>query len=371
MSAAGVARAALVPSLVGLVSVAVYRSTLLPGVGLWDTAEFQTVGPLLGTAHPTGYPAYVVLGWLASTILEPLGSPAFRMNLLSAALVALAAGVLAALVRALTGRASVALAVGLGFAATPAAWGVSTRADPHALHVALVAILLALLVAWATRRERSAPTADRWLLGTAVALGVSLANQALTVFLVPAIGLYVSAVEPGIVRRVRFLAALGAVVAGVAGLLYLELPLRAGPFRAPLVYGHPETWDGFWYVVLGQQFRGDFQADGGLAGVVGELVSVAAAELGPLALLLPVAFAVAAVRRPAFALLTGLPFGATVAFASVYVNAWIERYYLGPLVIAWVWLGILGAAVLDALERSRGAAAMPGADPARADPADP
>ena len=29
---------------------------MLPGVGFWDTAEFQTVAPLLGTAHPTGYP---------------------------------------------------------------------------------------------------------------------------------------------------------------------------------------------------------------------------------------------------------------------------------------------------------------------------
>ena len=39
-------------------------------------------------------------------------------------------------------------------------------------------------------------------------------------------------------------------------LVYLELPLRAGPFRAPLVYGQPETWDGFWYIVLAEQFRG-------------------------------------------------------------------------------------------------------------------
>ena len=39
----------------------------------WDTAEFQTVGPVLGTAHPTGYPAYVILGWFASIVFQPFG----------------------------------------------------------------------------------------------------------------------------------------------------------------------------------------------------------------------------------------------------------------------------------------------------------
>ena len=56
-------------------------TALLPGVAFWDTGEFQTVGPLLGTAHPTGFPTYVLLGWLASVVLQPFGEPAFRMNL--------------------------------------------------------------------------------------------------------------------------------------------------------------------------------------------------------------------------------------------------------------------------------------------------
>ncbi|MGZ8514397.1 MAG: hypothetical protein ACXWXA_05075 [Candidatus Limnocylindrales bacterium] len=51
------------PSLV--VAVAAFgaaRVALLPGVAFWDTGELQTVGPLLGTAHPTGFPTYVLLG---------------------------------------------------------------------------------------------------------------------------------------------------------------------------------------------------------------------------------------------------------------------------------------------------------------------
>ena len=75
----------LAPALaVGVVAFALARLALLPGVTFWDTGEFQTVGPVLGTAHPTGFPTYVLLGWLASVLLQPFGDAAFRMNLLSA-----------------------------------------------------------------------------------------------------------------------------------------------------------------------------------------------------------------------------------------------------------------------------------------------
>ena len=52
---------------VGLLASALWLWRLMPGVGFWDTAEFQMVLPVMGTAHPTGYPTYVLLGWLAST----------------------------------------------------------------------------------------------------------------------------------------------------------------------------------------------------------------------------------------------------------------------------------------------------------------
>jgi hypothetical protein len=63
----GAARAAriLAPIAVGAIATALGVWRLMPGVGFWDTAEFQTVPPILGTAHPTGYPTYVLLGWVA------------------------------------------------------------------------------------------------------------------------------------------------------------------------------------------------------------------------------------------------------------------------------------------------------------------
>ena len=55
-------------------ALAVYRTTLLPGLAFWDTGEAQTVLPVLGTMHPTGFPAFVVIGWLFSVVARPLES---------------------------------------------------------------------------------------------------------------------------------------------------------------------------------------------------------------------------------------------------------------------------------------------------------
>ena len=162
-----------------------------PGSACWDTGEFQTVGPLLGTVHPTGFPAYVILGWLASVVLQPFGDPAFRMNLLSAVLVAVAAGVTVVLVRRLTGGAGSGLAAGLSWPSTPIVWQIATHADAHALHLALVAILLGLLVAGsAGGRRRTGDGLDRRggplaCVAAAVVFGVALANHTLTLLLIP------------------------------------------------------------------------------------------------------------------------------------------------------------------------------------------
>jgi len=49
------------PVAVGIIAAALGIWRLMPGVGYWDTAEFQTIPPLLGTAHPTGYPTLTLL----------------------------------------------------------------------------------------------------------------------------------------------------------------------------------------------------------------------------------------------------------------------------------------------------------------------
>ncbi len=338
----------LAAMLVGAVAFAAAWFTLLPGLAFWDTAELQAVGPLMGTAHPTGFPTYVLIGWLASVAFQAFGEPAFRMNLLSAVCLAVAAGVSVDLVRRLTGWLAIGIAAGIAMALTPIAWSIATHAEAHSLHLAFVAILLWLLVAWDGdgRAERS----DRYLIGAAVVFALALGNHSLTVLLAVPVGLYVLAVDPGIWRRGRLVAGCVAALAITLVVVYLELPLRAGPFRAALVYGRPDTWDGFRYIVFAEQFQGSLlDPFGDLPRKFGDLVGLAVAQFGLLAPAIPVAFVVTAIRQPRYALLTGTAAGITCFFAASYVNADISRYYVGPALMAWTWLAILAGVVVEAI----------------------
>ena len=386
---------ALLVSLIALIAASL---ALLPGVQFWDTGELQAVGPLMGTTHPTGFPTYVLLGWLASVVLQPFGEPAFRMNLFSALCVAVAAGVTVDLVRALTGHLILGIATGIGLALTPIAWAIATHAEAHSLHLAFVAILLWLLVAWDARvrapagavetttdgahdRRRDdrrataaaegaaitdgdppdpiapvAPVAkpdrgDRFLVAAAFVFALAVGNHSLTLLLAVPVGLYVLAVDPGIWHRGRLVLTCVAVLVGTVVLVYLELPLRAGPFRSALVYGTPNTLDGFRYIVLAEQFRGSLSNPfGDLPGKVGDLVSLAWSQFGVLALLIPFGFVATVMRHPRYALLTGSAALITFFFAASYVNADIDRYYLGPALMAWTWLAILAAAAIELIE---------------------
>lgn len=323
---------------------------LLPGAAFWDTGELQAVGPLLGTAHPTGFPTYVILGWLASIVLQPLGDPAFRMNLLSAVFLGIAAGITVDLVRALTGSAAVALVAGIGLALTPIAWDIGTHADVHALHLVFVALLLRLLVAWEDAIAFERPSADRLLIACAAVFGLAMGNHSLTLLLAVPVALFVFAVQPGILRRrglvIRCVLALVAMLV----LVYLELPIRAGLIRAPLVYATPSTLSGFIYVVLGQQFTGSIiDPFGDLAGKSRDLVDLTVAQFGILSFLIPIGFVGTLLTRPRYALLTGSAVVITCFFAASYQNADIGRYYLGPILIAWTWLAVLGSMIVESV----------------------
>ena len=347
------------PIVVAAIAFGAYLGGVMPGVGFWDTAEFQTVLPILGTAHSPGFPTYVLIGWVANAVFAPLGEPAFRMNVLSAILVAIAAGATVVLVGRLTQRRILGLAAGIGLATTPLAWGISTHADPHALHVLLVAVLFILLVGWQDAHSRDGQDAldssdvdpgraDRWLIAATVVFGLSVGNHSLTLLLAPPVGLYVLAVEPRIWRRGRLVATCVGVLVATVALVYLELPIRAGIFPAALVYGRPDTWDGFWYVALAEQFRGSIVDPlGSLDEKAAWLVALTVEQFGALAPLIPVAFLATVVRRPSYALLSGLAVAITVFFSASYVNADITRYYLGPTLIVWTWLGLLAAAIVD------------------------
>lgn len=337
----------LAPLIAGAVSFWLILPTLMPGVSNWDTAEFQTVGPLLGTAHPTGYASYVVLGWIASIVLQPFGDPAFRMNLLQAIVAAVAVAGTVGIVQVLTGLRFVAVATGLLLAWSQLFWQFSTHADPDMFHLALVALIFVILLAWERDRRfgdvANAGRGDRWLVAAAVAYGVAWTNHSLVLLLAPAIGLFVLSVEPRILFRRRIVAISAGVFALTTVGFYLELPIRAA-MHAPMVYGHPDTLSGFLTVISGAQFGGSLvNPFGDLGTKSADVVGKLSGWLGPFGYVAVAGLIVAIVRRPRYALLSGLSAVATCWFLASYDTADKDRYYLVPLMVAYTWVAIAAA----------------------------
>lgn len=148
---------------ISIAALTVYALTLTPSLSYLspDGSELATVPYILGLAHSPGYPLYTWLGYLFGHLV-PLGDVAYRINMMSAAMGALAAGgVYWILIRILPEgippalrRAAAALsALLLAFSKT--FWAQSLIAEVYAPNAAgIVWTLLALLHWDRTRRLR-------------------------------------------------------------------------------------------------------------------------------------------------------------------------------------------------------------------------
>jgi hypothetical protein len=159
-----------------LAALTVYALTLTPSLSYLspDGSELATVPYVLGLAHSPGYPLYTWLGFLFSHLV-PLGDVAYRINLMSAVMGALAAaGVYWILIRILPERipplwrrtAAALPALLLAFSKT--FWAQSLIAEVYAPNAAGIVITLIALLRWERTRRR----VDFFLF--ALAFGLSL-----------------------------------------------------------------------------------------------------------------------------------------------------------------------------------------------------
>ena len=335
--------ARVMPAIVAGVALVVYARTLMPGVAFGDWGEMQTVPHVLGVAHPTGYPTYIVLAWLAE--LMPIGTVALRANFLSAVLVAAALGAVTLISIRLGVRPIIAGAGALALGAVGTVWAAATIAEVNSLHLLFGALILHRALVWEDRRSPS----DLIIGGLLV--GLALGNHLLTLFITPFVAVFVlwTGRREILARPLILVPALAAVILGLAA--YLYVPLAAGQ-SPPLPYNHPVTLDGVLWLVSGTQFRGQFdflspKGPGEFVTALPGLWALFAARATPILPLLGVAgLAILLRRRPAFGLLC-----AAILLSGVYIWAnylKLEHYLLVP------WLVIaIGASV--ALEWVAGA----------------
>jgi hypothetical protein len=361
-----------------LVAFGLYLATLAPTVLEADGGEFQFVPWLPGIAHPTGYPLYVLLGWLWTHLL-PGGEVAWRMNLLSAVLAAMAVGFTYGVARQMLdatfpdtsrgARTIAAVIAAATFAVSQTFWSQAIIAEVYALHALFVAVILWL----ATYPPHPSPlrggvAKGGWL---AFAVGLSLTHHSTIILLLPALVLFLwrkskKEIEDPITSAGLALGGPRSIVRGhwityaallaAPLLLYLYLPLIA-PFTpyATLRLSETQTlilYDnslpGFWKHVTGSVFTGELRPTAaGLdrlwltwqflrqqVGWVG----------GGLALIGLISLWVR--RQSDLLLLTGLSFLAFVGFNLIYfigdvfvlfIPAWL-------MVALWIGLGCLGLA---------------------------
>jgi len=316
---------------VGGVAFVVYLRTLMPGIAFGDWGEMQTVPHVLGVAHPTGYPTYVLIAWLAQLI--PIGSIAFRANLLSAVFVSATLSTVTLIGIRLGVRPVIAGAGAMALGAVGTVWAAATVSEVNPLHLLFGALLLHRALVWSERRALS----DLVLGGLLV--GLALGNHLLSLFLAPFVGLFVlwAGRREILARPWILLPGLGAAVLGLAVYLYIPLAASQSP---PLSYNHPTTLDSILWLVEGTQFRTQFdflspKGPGEFVGSLPALWSLLVARATPI---LPIAgfigLVVLVLRRPAYGLLCG-------AFLLTGVYIWANYLHLEHyLLVPWLVLGI-------------------------------
>ncbi|MFH1456845.1 MAG: DUF2723 domain-containing protein [Patescibacteria group bacterium] len=234
-------------------TLAVYLFTLCPSIYLEDSAEFVTVIDGLGIPHPSGYPLYVLFGKLF-TILVPIGTVAWKVNLMSAFFGALTASFVFLIVRYVVKKNIISVASALIFAFTLTFWSQSVVAEVYTLNTFFVSLIIYLLLVWKDKiKVQNFCFADKLLLFIVFLFGLSLANHQMMILLSPIFVLYVVLVYPKIFKDYKLiLAILFLVVLGLS--VYLYLPIRAA--QNPMFnWGNPQAWSSFKGHVLRQQYN--------------------------------------------------------------------------------------------------------------------
>lgn len=344
----------------GLLAFGAYRLTAAPAVLPGDAGEFQFTVPLAGVSHPPGYPLYHLLGWLWTRLYQ--ANPAQGVNHFSALWGGVAVGLFYLLAYEALSQLAFRLRWGRGagwlaaittvvWGANPVLWAQATQAEVYTLQTAFVAALLGAGLAaggWAARPEPRRPRPQTVLTVLALLLGLGLAHHLTLLLLVPGLLLYLVWRRADLFRWRWLLRAAPFALAPL--LLYLYVPLRAPaspwlwpaltPDRSLALYdGSPA---GLFRFVLGVRFADALRSPGdalaqlpaagqfflqhiGWAGLVLIL-------LGLLALLLE--------EQWPTLLLTGVGFLLTTGFNLFYGIGDIEAFYLSPLLIATLWLGL-------------------------------
>ena len=131
---------------------AIYAAGACRTIYVGDSGELVAAAATLGIPHPSGYPLYVLLGWLWIQ-LAPVSSAAYAMSLFSAAFAGLACGLLYLLARRQGLGAAAALFGALILAFSPSFWSQAGVQRVYSLGAFFVVAVLACALEWHRTRR--------------------------------------------------------------------------------------------------------------------------------------------------------------------------------------------------------------------------
>src|SRR5689334_13669655 len=167
----------------------IYLFSLAPGL-TWahdgaDGGDLITAAATGGVPHPSGYPTFILLARLFQFL--PVGSMAYRTNLMSAVLTALTALLVYDIVvwspnSPAIGNRLAGLIAGYAYGLSPLAWSQAVITEVYGLHLFFVALIIWLLVG----RFAYSPNKS-WLdIVIGLSVGLGMGNHLTSVFMLPA-----------------------------------------------------------------------------------------------------------------------------------------------------------------------------------------
>ncbi|MBT6612601.1 MAG: DUF2723 domain-containing protein, partial [Deltaproteobacteria bacterium] len=156
-----------------------YGLTLAPGL-TWanngaDGGDLITAAATNGVAHPSGYPLYLSLAELFQRI--PVGTLAFRTNIMSAIFTMMAAALIFLFLEQWLDSSLSALVSALAFGLSPLVWSQAVITEVYALHALLTTGIICVFLA---------PVRKPLLyLGQGILFGLAVGNHLTTLLLSP------------------------------------------------------------------------------------------------------------------------------------------------------------------------------------------
>ena len=362
------ARARLAGLAAAAIALVVYAATASRYVHPGDPSEFQTMAKVGGIAH-SGYESAVLMLRLFGHL--PIGTMAYRANLMSCVFGAVAAGLLAFTATRWTGNALASVIAALAFALGRSPWKESTEAGVHPFTLALGAVVFLLAVAFARR-----PTGrGAFLIGAC--WGFAALSHLSAFALVPVVLVaVVIAARAGALRAAHVGLAIAGLVIGLLPLAYMvsiDRPSQPMNYIEDLMRLEPAEFirEGqvpagpirrVAWLLSGAQYFGyqhgpGYVPDSALRRSVSLAIDVGFNDFPLLGI--PLAIWGAWVlwrRRRREAMLLGLWMLAIFVITNRVSAGWIAGYFFLPGVWA---IGVLIAAALDQLTRTRVPAALP------------